>query len=483
MEPRKLRTSEPRDAHAVPAAPDNHEKRTLGEQIEGAYTRIGVTSAHLGIVAMILFGVFFDAIEQNTVGIAGPMLRDEWGIGGTEIGLLNTATFTATALGRLAAGAIMDRVGRRTLLGVNLLIFAIGSLLCALAPNYAFLVVARFIVGLGLGGEIAVAVIMMSEFFAAKHRGTAVGLINVAAAGLGNMLAPLFGVIVFAVFSGGDGWRWLFGILVLPALIVVVYRRKLPETPRYLAATGRIDDANMVINRLAQGKLSGPLEKTERYLEAPEELVRDDEAPAAKPRRWTLMFSDLYRRATISLGVAVCMSYAAQITMLTLIPVMLTDRGMTITSALWYTLVMQSGSLAGAIFASVVARRLPRKTTLTAAAILGIIAALGFGFLGQGVVLVLLFGFLFNFSVIVLNTTIWLFAPEQYPTEVRGLATSVILAIGSLSGGIFPLISGAILDSSGVIVLFCFLTSLFAICAIAVQFPKETHGQPMPESA
>ncbi|WP_420099884.1 MFS transporter [Corynebacterium sp.] len=466
-----------RAAGATPAA----SPRPLAVQIEGAYARIGVTSAHVGIVAMILFGVFFDAIEQNTVGIAGPMLRDEWGIGGTEIGLLNTATFTATALGRLAAGAIMDRMGRRTLLGVNLLIFALGSLLCALAPNYTVLVIARFIVGIGLGGEIAVAVIMMSEFFAAKHRGTAVGLINVAAAGLGNMLAPLFGVIVFAVFSGGDGWRWLFGILVLPALAVVVYRRNLPETPRYLAATGRLDEANTVINRLAQGKLSGTLPTEERYLEAPRAL-EEEQGPAEKPRRWTLMFSGVYRRATLSLGVAVCMSYAAQITMLTLIPVMLTDRGMTITSALWYTLVMQSGSLAGALFAALVARRLPRKTTLTAAAALGVVAALGFGFLGQGVVLVLVFGFLFNFSVIVLNTTIWLFAPEQYPTEVRGLATSVILAIGSLSGGVFPLIAGAILDASGVVVLFCFLTALFVICAVAVQFPRETHGQPMPES-
>lgn len=456
--------------------------RSLSEQIEGAYTRIGVTSAHIGIVAMVLFGVFFDAIEQNTVGIAGPLLREDWGIGGTEIGLLNTATFTATALGRLTAGAIMDRMGRRTLLGVNLLIFALGSLLCALAPNYVVLVIARFIVGLGLGGEIAVAVIMMSEFFAAKHRGTAVGLINVAAAGLGNMLAPLFGVIVFAIFSGDDGWRWLFGILVFPAVIVVFYRRSLPETPRYLAASGRIDEANTVINRLAQGKLSGPLEHTEEYLEAPEELALDRPAPVEKPRRWTLMFSALYRRATISLGVAVCMSYAAQITMLTLIPVMLTDRGMTITSALWYTLVMQSGSLAGALFAALIARKLPRKITLTCAAVLGIFAALGFGFFGQGVALVLVFGFLFNFSVIVLNTTIWLFAPEQYPTEIRGLATSVILAIGSLSGGVFPLITGAILDASGVVVLFGFLTALFAICAVAVQFPRETHGQPMPES-
>ncbi|OZE96460.1 MFS transporter [Rhodococcoides fascians] len=453
------------------------ERTTLGTQIESAYSRIGLTSAHIGIVAMVLFGVFFDAIEQNAVGISGPVLRADWGLGGTEIGLLNTATFTAVALGRILAGVVMDRLGRRTLLGANLLVFAFGSLLCAVAPNYEVLVAARFLVGLGLGGEIAVAVIMLSEFFSARHRGTAVGLINVAAAGLGNMLAPLFGVIVFAIFTGEDRWRWLFGMLVLPALAVVFYRRSLPETPRYLAATGRIDEANTVINRLAQGKLRGTLDSEKVYLDKAT-LAADTAAPKV---RWTEMFGARYRRSTLALGVAVCMSYAAQISMLTLIPIILTERGMSITSALWYTLVMQSGSLIGAITAALIARKLPRKITLTAGASLGTAAALGFGFFATNIGLVLFFGALFNFSVIVLNTTIWLFAPEQYPTRIRGLATSVILAIGSLSGGLFPLIAGAVLDSSGVPAMFAVLTALFVVCAVAVQFPRETFGHPMPE--
>ncbi|WP_244231648.1 MFS transporter [Rathayibacter sp. VKM Ac-2804] len=450
---------------------------TMGDRIEAAYSRIGVTSAHLGIVAMILFGVFFDAIEQNTVGVAGPILAADWGLAGAQIGLLNTATFTAVALGRVLAGVVMDRIGRRTLLGANLMIFAVGSLLCAFAPSYEILVAARFLVGLGLGGEIATAVIMLAEFFSAKHRGTAVGLINVAAAGLGNMLAPLFGVIVFSVFTGDDRWRWLFGILVIPALAVVVYRRALPETPRYLAARGRVAEANTVLNRLAQGRLHRPVENEVDYLGG----AADRPVVAATTPRWTELFGRRHRRTTIALGVAVCMSYAAQISMLTLIPLILTSRGFDITSALWYTLVMQSGSLVGALVAALAARRLPRKLTLTIAALLGIGAGLGFGFLGTTVALVLVFGFLFNFSVIVLNTTIWLFAPEQYPTRIRGLGTSVILALGSLSGGLFPLLAGAVLDASGVGGMFALLAGLFAICAIAVQFPRETVGRPMAE--
>ena len=241
---------------------------TLAKQIEGAYQRIGVTGAHRQIVFMILLGVFFDALEQNAVGITGPVLRQAWGLGATEIGLLNTMTFTATALGRLATGLIVDKYGRRQMLVINLIIFAGGSLLCAVAPNYPVLAAGRFVVGFGLGGEIAVAVIMMAEFFAAKHRGTAVGLINVTAAGLGNMLAPAFGILVFTLFDGPDKWRWVFGLLFIPAILVMFFRRFVPETPRFLASKGRIDEANLVITRLARGKLSGPIDNPEQFITA-----------------------------------------------------------------------------------------------------------------------------------------------------------------------------------------------------------------------
>lgn len=231
-----------------------------------------------------------------------------------------------------------------------------------------------------------------------------------------------------------------------------------------------------MINRLAQGKLRGSLGTQEQYLAVP----RDSEPPVASAS-WTELFGRTYRRATTALGVAVCMSYAAQISMLTLIPVILTDRGLSLTSALWYTLVIQSGSLLGALTAALVARRFPRKATMTAAAVLGVCAGLGFGFFATGIAAALFFGALFNFSVIILNTTIWLFAPEQYPTRIRGLGTSVILAIGSLSGGLFPLIAGAVLDAYGVGAMFALLATLFAVVGIAVQFPDETVGKPMTE--
>ncbi|MEE2569761.1 MFS transporter [Pseudarthrobacter sp. J64] len=451
---------------------------TLAKQIEGAYQRIGVTGAHRQIVFMILLGVFFDALEQNAVGITGPVLREAWGLGAGEIGLLNTMTFTATALGRLATGLIVDKYGRRQMLVINLIIFAGGSLLCAVAPNYPILAAGRFVVGFGLGGEIAVAVIMMAEFFAAKHRGTAVGLINVTAAGLGNMLAPAFGILVFTLFDGPDKWRWVFGLLFIPAILVMFFRRYVPETPRFLASKGRLDEANMVITRLARGKLSGKIEDPEVYITAV-----PGPAVTQTTGHWKDALQGRLLKRTVLLCIAVCMSYAAQISMLTLMPTILVSQGYAVNTSLWFTLIMQSGSLLGACTAAFLASRVPRKKVLTAAAILGCVAGLSMAFLASSIVLVVAFGVLFNFAVIILNTTIWLFAPELYPTRTRGFGTSIILAAGSLSGGLFPLISGVIFDSAGLLGMFATLAGLFIILGIVVQFPPETFGKPLEEDA
>ena len=230
----------------------------LTDQLERAYERIGVRGVHRQIVAMVLLGVFFDVLEQNAVGITGPILAEYWGLEAGDIGLLNTVTFTATAIGRVVTGILSDRYGRRTMLTINLLIFTLGALVCALAPSYEVLMLGRGIVGFGLGGEIAVAVVMVSEFFSARNRGTAVGLINVLGGGLGNMLAPAFGLAVFALFPGPDRWRWVFGLLVLPALLVIFYRIFIPETPRYLLSRGKVNEASRVLDRLHHGRLLGP---------------------------------------------------------------------------------------------------------------------------------------------------------------------------------------------------------------------------------
>ncbi|UIF90424.1 MFS transporter [Cupriavidus sp. UYPR2.512] len=461
-------------AETVVQSPNSPQQHELDRAMDG----IGVTASHKKIIFMIMLGVMFDVFEQNAVGLIGPMLREQWGISVAQIGFLNTLTFSAAALGRIGSGYIADRYGRRTMLSANLLLFTLGAIICAVAPNYGVLAAGRFIVGIGLGGEISIAVTMLAELCSTRFRGTAVGLVSVGSGGFGNMLAPAFGLAVFAMFPGPDSWRWLFACLVLPAFFVVFYRRFIPETPRFLLSKGRVDEANRVLSVLASGRLGKLDVEPTPYIKA----AMQDEAPRAKVRLGDIFKGKLGRR-TIALGIAVSMTYGAQISVLTLMPTILMSQGYTISKSFLFTMVMQSGSLFGALAASYCGYHIPRKRVLTIGAGLACAAGLCFGFLTYNVGLVLLFGAAFTFCVVLLNTSIWIFAPEQYPTHVRAFGTSLILALGTLAGALTPLISGRVFETYGVGGMFSMLAAMYAVFALAVQFAPETFGRAMGETA
>lgn len=119
---------------------------------------------------------------------------------------------------------------------------------------------------------------------------------------------------------------------------------------------------------------------------------------------------------------------------------------------------------------------------LTVGAGLACAAGLCFGFLTYNVALVLLFGAAFTFCVVLLNTSIWIFAPEQYPTHVRAFGTSLILALGTLAGALTPLVSGRVFETYGVGGMFSMLAAMYGVFALAVQFAPETFGRAMGET-
>jgi MFS family permease len=361
------------------------------------------------------------------------------------------------------------------MLTIDLMLFTLGAIICAIAPNYIILASGRAIVGFGLGGEISVAVTILAEFCSTKFRGTAVGLINVGAGGIGNFLAPAFGLMVFALFPGPNRWRWLFACLVLPAILGAFYRRFIPETPRYLVSQGKIAEANQVLSKLASGRLTGGRVATHAYITA-------DNVPAqtqATPVRLAELVEGPFARRTIPTAIAIWMTYGSQLSVLTLMPSVLIAQGYTITRSLAFTMVMQSGSLLGAIAASFLGYRSPRKRVLLIGAILACVASLCFGFLANGVALILLFGAVFQFFVLLLNTTIWIFAPELYPTRIRATGTAVILATGTLAGAIMPLLAGLLFDRFGMPGLFGLIAAMYGIFALSIQIAPETFGRSM----
>lgn len=447
---------------------------SAASQLESALDGIRVNGAHRWLAGLIMLGVMIDAFEQNAIGLAGPLLTEYWHLTPKGLGFLAMVTFVSIAVGRLAGGTLADRFGRRPVLLATLGIFSAGSLICAVAPNLTVLAIGRVIVGLGVGAELGVSVIMLLEFFSQRARGSAVGALNVAGGGFGNLLAPGLALAVFALFPGPDGWRYLFGALALPMVLVAWYRRRVPETPRYLVARGRLDEANAVLAGLAAGRLRAPVGGEDDALVS--EVVPRGET--VRPRD---VFAGRYARRTALLGAAISVSYAAQWTGLTFIPTILTEQGFTVTKSLQFTMSIQVGGLVGALVAALLVRWVARRTMLASGAVVACMSGLAFGNLAETDALVIVFGAVFSCSIIMLNTTIWVFAAESYPTAVRGTGTSTVLAFGSLAGGLAPWVFGLVLAAAGAATMFTILACLFAVVILAAWFLPESFGCPLEE--
>jgi PHS family inorganic phosphate transporter-like MFS transporter len=146
-------------------------------------------------------------------------------------------------VGQLLFGFIADRVGRKTVYGVEASLLALGAILSALSPNLYWLIAFRFLQGIGIGGDYPVSATIMSEYSNRKDRGKLVALVF-ANQGFGSVAAVLVGLASVIALPPALAWRVMLGLGAIPAASVIYLRRKIPETPRYsLLSKGNRDEA------------------------------------------------------------------------------------------------------------------------------------------------------------------------------------------------------------------------------------------------
>jgi MFS family permease len=466
----------PPSSRSVPSSQTEQLRDRAQRQLGAALDRIPFRRAHVLILVLVAFGALFDAIEQYNVGLAAPLIAAQWELSNAEVGLLTTLTFAGMAIGSLLAGVTGDRYGRRITYMYNLALYTLGALLAAFAPDLGWLLVARFIVGIGLGGELNTGLTLVAELMPTKYRGAAVATVNVAAGGLGifasSALAALMLGPLEATLGGPElAWRWLLGILALPALLVFVYRWFLPESPRYLLVEGRVGAANAVLSRLAANRLR-PLENTEptAYVDA----VEGERLPRQRVRI-SEIFSGALARNTLVIWVVSAMTFGAQVTITVFMPTVLVARGFDVSTSLGYTTIINVGGLVGAVLASVFGYRFKRRMVLGYGAVVAVVVAIAFG-TSANVAMILVLGGLLQLMFILLNTTTWVWAPELYPTRVRAFGTGASVTVALLAASFVPLLGGVIVDAAGAVGMFIMVAVMYVIMAAAVRFGPETLG-------
>lgn len=176
-----------------------------------------------------------DAFTYMIFPLTLTAMAASFGLSGAQSGWAATGTLVSSAVGGAVAGVVADRIGRVRTLMATVVLYSVFTALCGLAPNYPSLLVFRILLGLGFGGEWAAGAMLISELCAPEFRGRILGAVA-AAWNVGWGAAVLLYSLLFTFVPGDVAWRVLFLIGIVPALLVLYIRRRVPEPPAFARA-------------------------------------------------------------------------------------------------------------------------------------------------------------------------------------------------------------------------------------------------------
>jgi MFS family permease len=209
---------------------------------------------HRRAVLISGMGFFTDAYDLFVIGTVAALVTTLWHLSTTQTSWVTGSAILGAFVGAFVFGRIADVWGRKTVYTVVAAIMIVGALASAFAPGFVFLVIARFVLGLGVGGDYPVSAVLMSEYSNRHDRGRLVGLVFSMQA-LGLIVGPLVALTLLASGVSHDlTWRLLLGLGALPAAAVVYLRAKMPESPRFQARVqGNADRAARQLQAFAEG--------------------------------------------------------------------------------------------------------------------------------------------------------------------------------------------------------------------------------------
>lgn len=418
--------------------------------------RLPIGRFHHRLLGMIGFGMFFDGFEiYMTSVVAVPLVQAGWFTVG-EIARFAAAMFLGLALGALVAGRLGDLYGRKTIYQVNLLIYSIGALLCACAPNITTLLALRVLTGFGLGAEIVIGYSMFAEFIPARSRGWWSGLLAV----ITNSAQPasaLAGLLIIPTL----GWRWMFVVAGIPALFIWWYRRSLPESPRWYEQHGRYAEAEAVMQAI-----EAEVERDTGAPLLPFVRVQVEEIQTGTSVR-SLFHGELRRRTLLGAVMWVIgnsVTFAFTIWM----PTIFVQRGLSVVKSFAFTTVLAFGAIPGNFLGVLIADRWGRKWTLVWLSLLQAALILVYGQArAPGAVLVL--GFCF---VVAMNVAITLkagvYTPELFPTRLRTSGVGISHAAGRVATILSPYLIGFLFTSFGEGAVFLAISGFLLLLAAAI---------------
>jgi len=407
-------------------------------------------------------GWMFDAMDTGIIAFIMTTLVKDWSLTPVESGWIVSIGFVGMAIGAVCSGALADRFGRKTVFAMTMAIYSIATALCAFAPDLKWLLIFRFIVGLGLGGQLPVAVTLVSEYVPAHVRGRFIVLLE-SFWGLGWLVAALISYFIIPKF----GWHIAFLVGGLPLIYILVIWKKVPESIPYLINRGRIEEAHVLVQKLEA--------------KAGVQIVHHIEVvPVAMRQKVSFkqLWSGQFARRSLMLWLiwfGIVYSYYGIFTWL---PSLLVKQGYDVVKSFEYVLLMILAQLPGYLAAAWFVERLGRKITL--AAFIGFWALSAY-FFGQAdsVNSIMFWGCLMSFFNLGAWGVLYTYTPEQYPANIRAFGSGWASAMGRIGGIVAPMVVTHMMVAKNGFnhVFMMFTIVLLAVALVILVLGEETQGK------
>ncbi len=377
-------------------------------------------------------GAFLDGFDLAVVAVALPIIVKDFSLGPLVTGLVASSILIGNFLGMIIFGYLTDQIGRRTMYVIDLVTFVVFALLTAVSTNIGEVIAFRFLLGLGIGADYTISPTLVAEFNPTRKRGGRVGLLTVAFF-MGSLLSYFVGLAALPL--GADAWRYMVGFGAVLALVVLYFRRQIPESPRWLAAQGKEKAAQRVIRELT-GE-SGPVN-----------------IPVAVATKWSSLFSKNLIKRTLFISIFWfawdVLYYGVSLFSPTILKA--ASHASEVISILGASSITVVSIIASLIAVYVLVDRWGRRPSLILGfagltIVLLILSLTGHPTFAVLLTLLALGIFLGNLGPGILP---WIYATDLFPTNLRSAGTGIGAAAGRVGGILGVLVFPGILAAWGV---------------------------------
>jgi MFS transporter, putative metabolite:H+ symporter len=434
--------------------------------------RLPLSRPHYLLLLIGGLGYTFDGMDSAVVAFLMPDVKAVFGLSSGQLGLVASAAPFGFLFGAFFAGYLGDKLGRKKVMMYALALYAVASLVAAASWNFEVFLIARILAGAGAGAESAIIAPFLSEFVPSHRRGWFIG----ALAGFfsfGFVMAALIGRFVVPVFP--EGWRWAQVITFLPIVMLLWWRRSLPESPRYLSNVGKIAEAGQVVSAFEDRVLRA----TGKPLPAVDPHHADEPAPVKfslgkaikflwSPRMWRIT------SVTWLIWFVITFSYYG---FFSWIPTLLISKGLTVTTSFTFSLYIYLAQIPGYFSAAWLNEKLDRKYTIAIYLVGSAISAFWLSAMTDPTWITVA-GMALSFFLNGTYAGVYAYTPEVYPTWLRATGVGLSSSFGRVGSISAPLIIGLFATQWGFAGVFGMTTAVLAVGVVCtLLFAVRTKGR------